>query len=117
MMYTYRSKTEKMSTKGYGFNDTIMFGIIYVPPMQSRFYNNAEFELLEQETQQMSREYEHIFLCGDFNAQTAQLPDYTSNDAFLSNHFNLDTDVQNYVNQNLLLEANNIKVNRASKDK
>ena len=46
---------------------------MYVPPQQSRFFNEDEFELFEHEfSSACSKDY-HVLLTGDFNAQTSDM--------------------------------------------
>ena len=62
-------------------------------------------------------EYEYVFLTGDFNAQTANLQDFTCSDTLLDKHLNLDNETQEYFDQEAFLQNNNIPVNRVSNDK
>ena len=64
----------------------------------------------------MSAQYELLFLCGDFNSQTAELADYTTCDTFLDNYFDFDVDIQNFIGQKSVLEANGIRLTRNSYD-
>ena len=72
------------------YNENItefIIGIVYIPPVASNFYNNDLYATFADEVSEISSKYEHVYLCGDFNAQTGNLADYTSNDAFLSDFF------------------------------
>jgi hypothetical protein len=40
--------------------------------------------------------YDNVFIAGDLNAQTAELLDYTENDDFLTEMFELDNTVSSY---------------------
>ena len=55
----------------------IMIGVIYVPPQSSRYYNADNFVALEEETTSVCSKYDYVYLTDDFNAQTANMKDYT----------------------------------------
>lgn len=61
----------KVSKNYINLENHIVFGVVYIPPMNSRFYNNDEFETFGTETTSMCSENEHI--SGDFNAQTGEI--------------------------------------------
>ena len=90
----------------------IVYGVTYVHPIHSRFYENEEFDIFQTEVSQMSAQYELLFLCGDFNSQTAELADYTTCDTFLDNYFDFDVDIQNVIGQKNVLEASGIILTR-----
>ena len=51
-------------------------GIVYIPPEGSRYNGNADyFEILETEVEAKMR-HGRVFLCGDLNARTGDLPDF-----------------------------------------
>ena len=91
------SKSEYMAwlrvSKQYlGTEQDMMIATIYIPPQQSWFFNDDEFDLFEQEIASVRSNFDYIYLLGDFNAQTATMPDYTFVDPFLPEIFNFDTD-------------------------
>ena len=94
----------------------IVFGIVYVPPTQSRFLNEDEFEIFQNEITDMSCNFDYIYLAGDWNAQTANLADYTTGDDFLSKHFDFDDELSSFYHQKAALEKLGIEVNRKSMD-
>ena len=59
----------------------MLFGIAYVPPAQSRFLNDDEFDMLQAEITTMCCKCDYVFISRDFNAQTG-LADYTKQDDF-----------------------------------
>ena len=65
----------------------------------------------------MSSKYDYVYLAGDFNAQTANLTDYTTEDEFLSKHFDFDDELSSFYNHKSSLEKLGIEVNRKSMDK
>ena len=95
----------------------IIFGVVYVPPTQSRFLNEDEFEIFQNEITDMCSKYDYIYLAGDFNAQIANLSDYTTADDFLGKHFDLDEELSPFYNQKSALEQLGIQVHRNSMDK
>lgn len=68
-------------------NHDIIIGVVYVPPTQSNFFNEDEFELFQSEITKFCSEHDYVYLCGDINAQTGELPDYTTDDEFLNRFF------------------------------
>ena len=83
----------RVSKQYLGTEQDMMIATIYIPPQQSRFFNDDEFDLFEQEIASVRSNFDYIYLLGDFNAQTATMPDYTVLDPFLSEFFNFDTDI------------------------
>lgn len=71
-------------------DDDILFGNIYVPPLHSRFFSNDVLKLLENDVVQKSIQNDMLYLCGDCNAQTADLDDLLTADDFL--HAELDSE-------------------------
>ena len=94
----------------------IVFGIVYVPPTQSRFLNEDEFEIFQNEITDMSCNFDYIYLAGDWNAQTANLADYTTGGDFLSKHFDFDDELSSFYHKKAALEKLGIEVNRKSMD-
>ena len=94
----------------------IVFGIVYVPPTQSRFLNEDKFEIFQNEITDMSCNFNYIYLAGDWNAQTANLADYTTGDDFLSKHFDFDDELSSFYHQKAAHEKLGNEVNRKSMD-
>ena len=65
----------------------------------------------------MNSRYEYLYLCGDFNAQTGNLQDYTSNDDLIPEHMDLDAELISYLDQQEILGAKGINLVRKSSDK
>lgn len=60
-----------------GLRGDVILGAVYLhSPLHSRFYNDDEYSIFELEITEMSSKYEHIFMTGDWNSQTACLTDY-----------------------------------------
>ena len=106
----------RVSKQYLGTEQDMMIATIYIPPQQSRFFNDDEFDLFEQEIASVRSNFDYIYLLGDFNAQTATMPDYTVLDPFLSEFFNFDAGTIEHMDQKCVLEKYNLQINRSSKD-
>ncbi|MES9884481.1 MAG: endonuclease/exonuclease/phosphatase family protein [Sedimenticola sp.] len=71
----------------------ILLGAIYLPPTGSRYLDEDQMILLDEEIAQHCTNYKFSILLGDVNARTACLPDYIVSDDFLSSHFDFDTEL------------------------
>ena len=84
--------------KSYTNDDKdILLGCTYIPPISSRFYNNNEFEFFEHEVSLMASRFDLLYMCGDFNGQTAE------EDDFLNDMFDISGDAGNFMNKKRLL--------------
>lgn len=77
-----------------------ILGILYNPPLHSRFFNNYEFEIFETELVNFCSRYDLIYVICDFNAQTAKLVDYSEHDHFRNEHFDLAVERTSYLTRN-----------------
>jgi hypothetical protein len=50
---------------------------IYIPPIDSPYFNNDSFSILEQEINHF-QDQGHVQVCGDLNARTGEEPDTLS---------------------------------------
>ena len=96
--------------------ENVIIGVIYVPPTQSRFFNDEELTSLENEITFMCSNYKYVFITGDFNARTSHLNDFTQLDHFVSEMFEFDEDTENFFDKTNYLDRLNIPLQRASKD-
>ena len=106
----------KICKQCLGFEQDIIIATVYIPPQQSRFFSEDEYDIFEQEIVSVRSNYEYIYLLGDFNAQTSTMDDYTTADSFLSEFFNFDQDTIEYMDQKCVLEKFGIQIKRVSKD-
>ena len=106
----------KLQKQATGHSADIIFGVTYIPPAQSRFYNDDDFDRFEQEITSIRSQYDFVYLVGDMNAQTAKMQDYTETDPFLSNLFDFDQETETFFDQKSNLERNGIMLDRASQD-
>ena len=97
-------------------NDDLVIGSVYIPPQQSQFFSNDEFECFEQEITSVCSSNDSVYIMGDFNAQTSTLEDYTSSDEFLSKYFDFDESTIEFYDQRCALEKLGVQLRRISKD-
>ena len=64
-----------------------MLGCIYIPPENSRFFTNEDFELFEDSVSDICNNYKYVMITGDANSRTAQLHDFVRPDSFLFDFF------------------------------
>ena len=65
-------------------DENLILGIVYVPPSQSRFYNDDELSKLENEIMSVCSSSKYVVISGDINARTAKLQDYIKLDQYFS---------------------------------
>ena len=82
--------------------------IAYVPPIDSKIHNTNEinmFECIESGIEKY-KEHGHIYVLGDFNARTANLPDFLERDRFLDTNIELDyINIPERVNKDHVIDA------------
>ena len=96
--------------------EDLIFGIVYIPPENSRFLINDELMTLEMEITETCSKYKYVVLTGDFNARTSNLPDYMSPDTFLADFFDFDSQTERFFNPVSELTNYSIARDRKSKD-
>ena len=106
----------KLNKAIFNIDNDIIMGIIYIPPDQSKFYNEDEMQILNDEIINMCSTTKSLILTGDCNGHTAELPDFISLDNFLADYFDLDNDTISYIDQTQTLTDNKIPLNRKSQD-
>jgi hypothetical protein len=87
---------------------------MYVPPEQSRFFNDDEFYDFQNDISVKCSKYETVLITGDSNGHTSTLPDYLEFDDFLSSYLNVDDATLDSFNQINKLEKLNIPRDRLS---
>ena len=97
-------------------DENLILGIIYVPPIQSRFYNDDELSKLENEIMSVCSSNKYVTISGDINARTAKLPDYVKLDQYISDQFDFDDDIANFFDKTEILKNLNIPVERSPLD-
>ncbi|MES9903304.1 MAG: reverse transcriptase family protein, partial [Sedimenticola sp.] len=94
----------------------LVIGAIYIPPLQSRFYQEDEFYSLENDIQAKCNQFKYVMILGDVNGHTATSPDYIDFDDFQARLFDLDGSFTDDFNSSSNLLNENIPLTRASKD-
>ena len=94
----------------------VVLGIIYIPPETSRFFNNDEMLIFENEVNDMCNSYDNIILAGDTNGHTSNLCDFIESDDFISDLFNFDNEILDFFNQIKNLQSDKFLLNRATVD-
>ena len=106
-----------LSRQYHHYEQDIILASVYIPPQQSRFFNQDEFELFERDIMSLRSQHDLFLMLGDFNAQTGTLDDFISADNFLSDHFHFDDETVRFYDQKCELERLGIKTKRSSMDK
>ena len=95
----------------------LVIGSIYIPPEQSKFCNDDEWQLLCNEIADLNSQYSYLLMTGDMNARTGHENDFITADTFLLEHFGIDEDYMHYIDPSDVLKLPIFKVNRSSQDK
>jgi hypothetical protein len=94
-----------------------VIGTIYIPPEQSKFFNEDEIFDLQNEIFTKCTEFTNILTIGDFNGYTANNPDYADCDEFLLKQLDYDYEIIQSMNVTEILSKYDLPVERFSKDK
>ena len=97
-------------------DEDYVFGVLYVPPSQSKFLKDDEILALEMEILSISSPHKYVFLTGNINARTGKLQDFITVDTFFADFFEFENETLNFYNQAELLKNFDISVNRTSCD-
>lgn len=97
-------------------DENLILGVVYIPPTQSRFFNDDELSKLENEIMSVCSSNKYVIISGDMNARTAKLPDYVTLDQYISDMFDFDDDVANFFDKTETLKNLNIPLDRSSMD-
>ena len=94
----------------------IYIGIVYIPPDKSKYYDEMQMRMLEEEIARFCSENERVILAGDYNARTSMIRDYISPDKLTMpdvDIFDFESDTDESLK---ILESLNIQLHRESKD-
>jgi len=98
----------KMCKDLFNFGNDVYICIAYVPPIDSKIHNTNDinmFECIESGIEKY-KEHGHIYVTGDFNARTANLPDFLERDRFLDTNIELDyINLPERVNKDHVIDA------------
>ena len=97
--------------------EDLIFGAIYIPPENSRFFNNDDLNEFEQEISHYSCNNNFVMLAGDTNSRTGSMKDFVSTDRFTNELFNIDEDIQSDLDKYTILENLSVPLTRYSCDK
>ena len=111
--YVLWLKLEKQISK---LDKDFIFGVLYVPPAQSKFLNDEELSVLEIEIVSMCSNFDNVFLTDDINARTGNLDDFIFVDIFLADTFEFDNETLSYFNKADSLIQYGMKLRRSSQD-
>lgn len=106
----------KISMKALKLGKDILIVAVYIPPKQSRFFNDDDFDLFEQEISSACSKDCYLLLIGDFNAPICDMQEFTSSDSFLSEYFDFVENTVQFMNQKCVFEKHNVQINRTSED-
>ena len=93
-----------------------MLGTSYIPPTQSRFFNEEEIDRLEGEIMSMCSRNKYVCITGELNAQIGHSKDYVEMDEYLSDTFNFDEETTDFFDKSEILVKSGIPLKQVSKD-
>ena len=70
----------KVSQDVFNLDEDVIFGIVYVPPENTRYSPNAAFAEIEAEYLVFSSNYNYISLLADFNGRTSNYDNFINDD-------------------------------------
>ena len=106
----------KLDKTLFNTDGEFILGVLYIPPAQSRFLNDDEYNNLEMEITSVCSQTSYICLTGDMNAKTSRLCDFITADETIADVMNFDQETLSFYNQSELLEKMNINKYRNSCD-
>ena len=74
-----------MSKSLFRTDEDVLFGAVYIPPDNSKYFSNDLHELFYEELHKYATENKFIFLLGDFNGRTGAETDILTEDCFFLN--------------------------------
>ena len=98
----------KLDKTLFNTDGEFILGVLYIPPAQSRFLNDDEYNNLEMEITSVCSQTSYICLTGDMNARTSRLCDFITADETIADVMNFDQETLSFYNQSELLEKMNI---------
>ena len=94
----------------------VLCGVVYVPPIGSKYANEDLFANLHAEILKTSSENSQIILMGDFNSRTGERSDIFLSDEFLSDLYGLEfLEIENNNTRNIFIQ-NNVPLQRCNID-
>ena len=100
------------------FDEDAVVAAVYFPDDKSRFLNEDDTILFENEISSMCDKYKYVFLAGDWNSRVSELRDFSiPTNAHLNNLFDLDNELVESLDKHEILENLNIPLYRKSCDR
>lgn len=106
----------KLNKQITNLDDELFLGSVYIPPENSRFFNEDLLLDFENEITDKCCDTKYVFLIGDINGRTGTLRDYTITDRYYNDFFELDDESQSFINKSALLDTLSIPLERSSLD-
>ena len=97
-------------------DEDVLFGVVYIPPSDSRFNKTDETDFFEINIINACIHYKYVYVMGDFNSRTHTSPDFIDAQAFFMDYFDLDNSMNEFFNVSAVLTLYNLAINRRSKD-
>ena len=95
----------------------VLCGVVYVPPIGSKYANEDPFAELHAEILRKSSENPQIILMGDFNSRTGERSDLFVSDEFISDLYGLEfLELEDNNTRNIFIQ-NNVPLKRCNADK
>jgi len=108
----------KISKILVGTDEDVYFGIVYIPPENSKYCNNNDLNMFYAELELYNNNNKHVAMMGDFNARTSNKLDVAISDERIFEALDLDV---NFVNDGdvcaEISRNNNFSLVRDSQDK
>ena len=122
---SHTSETVLWSEEKHKFlrsQNKVMFGFVYIPLNQSKYYDNNSFDQLERDIINFQNSGYSVVLLGDFNARTKTSIDYVETDEDLIERLGLDVNMLSITIDKTalgleILKRHDISISRHSKDK
>ena len=105
-----------MSKSLFKTDEDVLFGAVYIPPDNSKYFRNDLHDLFYEELQKYATENKFIFLLGDFNGRTGAETDILNSDCFVFEQVDIDTADVFHDSLTSVLISNDISLTRVSKD-
>ena len=106
----------KISKKFTKYKYDILFGVIYIPPENTRFFTPEPFVEIQNESDSLRYNFGHILLLGYLNSRTGKLNEYIETNHFLLNELHLDEFEDVFDDEFSYLEKSNISTQRTVSD-
>ena len=97
--------------------ENLLLGSVYVPPENSKFFTQDEFELFEASVANTCCNYKYVVVAGDTNSRTAQLSNFVRSDTFLLDLFGVDFSDRAELEKYIELQNLGLSLDRKSQDK